>query len=115
MVGALANGKAGLADFPRVRGKHIHARDGTRRVSAEHRRAEQPRAQSLQPELKPAKRNISPARNSRPYYSRQRTAAPAHTNAASENRTTATGRTQSPRASRIAPQNSPARNPSSRS
>ena len=31
MVGALANGKAGLADFPRVRGKHIHARDGTRR------------------------------------------------------------------------------------
>ena len=43
MVGALANGKAGLADFPRVWGKHIHARDGTsRRVSAEHRPAEQP-------------------------------------------------------------------------
>ena len=70
MVGALANGKAGLADFPRVRGKHIHARDGTsRRVSAEHRRAEQPRAQSLQPELHPAKRNIPTARNSRTHHS----------------------------------------------
>ena len=46
----------------------------------------------------------------------ERPAAPARTNAASENRTTATGRTQSPRASRIAPQNSPcAHNPSSRS
>ena len=42
MVGALANGKAGLADFPRVRGKHIHARDGTRRVSAEHRAQNSP-------------------------------------------------------------------------
>ena len=72
MVGALANGKAGLADFPRVRGKHIHARDGTRRVSAEHRRAEQPpRAQSLQPELKPAKRDISTARNSLSYNTRR--------------------------------------------
>ena len=72
MVGALANGNAGLADFPRVRGKHIHARDGTRRVSAEHRRAEQPpRAQSLQPELKPAKRDISTARNSLSYNTRR--------------------------------------------
>ena len=45
MVGALANGKAGLADFPRLRGKHIHARDGTSRVSAEHRPADRfPRA-----------------------------------------------------------------------
>ena len=42
MVGALANGKAGLADFPRLRGKHIHARDGTRRVSAEHRAQNSP-------------------------------------------------------------------------
>ena len=31
MVVALANGKAGLADFPKLRKKHIHARDGTRR------------------------------------------------------------------------------------
>ena len=31
MVGALANGKAGLADFPKLRKKHIHARDGTSR------------------------------------------------------------------------------------
>ena len=37
----------------------------------------------------------------------ERPAAPARTNAASENRTTATGRTQSPRASGTAPQNSP--------
>ena len=71
MVGALANGKAGLADFPRLRGKHIHARDGTSRVSAEYRRAEQPRAQSLQPELKPAKRSISTARNSLSYNTRR--------------------------------------------
>ena len=71
MVGALANGKAGLADFPRLRKKHIHARDGTSRVSAEHRRAEQPRAQSLQPELKPAKRDISTARNSLSYNTRR--------------------------------------------
>ena len=74
MVGALANGKAGLADFPRLRKKHTHARDGTsRRVSAENRPADRPpRAQSLQPELQPAKRNIPPARNSRTHKSEYR-------------------------------------------
>ena len=69
MVVALANGKAGLADFPRVRGKHIHARDGISRVSAEHRPADRPPAQSLQPEVQPAKRDISTARNSRTHHS----------------------------------------------
>ena len=82
MVVALANGKAGLADFPRLRGKHIHARDGTRRVSVEHRPADRPpRAQSPLPALKPAKRNLSTARNSRTHHPHQHIAASARNTA----------------------------------
>ena len=86
------------------RGKHGKANaltqkrtTGTKRTQAPqqnyNRCAEQPpRAQTPGPELKPARRNISPARNSLTHDNRQRIAASARTNALCGSRTPAATR-----------------------
>ena len=86
MVGALANGKAGLADFPRVRGKHIHARDGTSRrdktAPQNSPRAHNPLCRSYN---RPNATFRRPAIHDH-IITDERPAAIARTNAASENR-----------------------------
>ena len=78
MVVALANGKAGWRIF-REFGENT-SMPATEPAAATklHRPADRPpRAQSLQPELQPAKRNILPAHNSRTHHPHQHIAASA--------------------------------------
>ena len=78
MVGALANGKAGWRIFREFGENTSMPATEAAATTKLHRPADRPpRAQSLQPELQPAKRNIPTARNSRTHHPHQHIAASA--------------------------------------